>query len=83
VSYPTPAYPPDLLQRQIEGWVDLEFIVDRTGQPRDLVVVKSNPTGRFDEAALAAVAKYRYEPFVRDGQAYERRVRLRLRFNLR
>lgn len=83
VSYAAPVYPAELLQRQIEGWVDLEFVVDRTGQPRDLVVVKANPTGRFDQAALAAVAKYRYQPFVRDGQVYERRVRLRLRFNLR
>ena len=83
VSYAAPVYPAELLQRQIEGWVDLEFIVDRTGQPRDLVVVKANPTGRFDQAALTAVAKYRYQPFARDGQAYERRVRLRLRFNLR
>jgi TonB family protein len=82
-SYAAPVYPADALRRQLEGWVDLEFVVDRTGQPRDLVVVQANPTGRFEQAALAAVAKYRYEPFSRDGQVYERRVRLRLRFNLK
>ena len=81
-SYAAPVYPPEALRRQIEGWVDVEFVVDRGGQPRDLVVVQASPTGRFEEAALAAVSKYRYEPFVRDGETYERRVRLRLRFNL-
>ena len=83
VSYAAPVYPPEALRRQIEGWVDLEFVVDRAGQPRDLAVVQANPTGRFEEAALNAVSKYRYEPFARDGQVYERRVRLRLRFNLK
>ena len=82
-SYAAPVYPPEALRRQIEGWVDVEFVVDRTGQPRDLAVVQANPTGRFEESALTAVSKYRYEPFVRDGQVYERRVRLRLRFNLK
>jgi len=82
-SYAAPVYPADALRRQIEGWVDLEFVVDRTGRPRDLVVVRATPTGPFEQAALDAVAKYRYEPFSRDGQVYERRVRLRLRFNLK
>jgi TonB family protein len=83
VSYEAAVYPADALRRQLEGWVELEFVVDRAGKPRDLVAVQANPTGRFEEAAMAAVSKYRYEPFVRDGQVYERRVRLRLRFNLK
>ena len=81
-STPPAVYPPDALSRQIEGWVDLEFILDREGQPRDLVVTRASPPGRFDAAALAAVAQYRYEPFEFDGRVYERRIRLRLRFQL-
>ena len=57
-----------------EGWVDLEYVVDRSGQPRDLVVLRASPPGRFDAAALAAVAQYRYAPFERDGRMYERRI---------
>jgi TonB family protein len=79
----TPAvYPQDALARQLEGWVDLEFILDREGQPRDLVVTRASPPGRFDAAALAAVAQYRYVPFEFDGRVYERRIRLRVRFQL-
>ena len=75
-------YPPDAIARQLEGWVDLEFIVDRAGQPRDLVVLRASPPGRFDAAALAAVEQYRYAPFEFGGRVYERRIRLRVRFQL-
>jgi TonB family protein len=76
-------YPPDALARGIEGWVDLEYVVDRTGQPRNLVVVQSSPQGRFDAAALAAVEQHRYVPFEVDGRVYERRLRQRVRFLVR
>jgi protein TonB len=75
-------YPRDALGRAVEGWVDLEYVVDRTGQPRNLVVVQASPPGRFDAAALAAVEQYRYVPFERDGRVYERRLRLRVRFQV-
>jgi protein TonB len=75
-------YPQTALNLGIEGWVDLEFVVDATGQPRDLIVVDASPPGRFDGAALAAVARYRYVPFERDGRLYERRLRLRVRFEI-
>jgi TonB family protein len=75
-------YPQDLLQRGVEGWVDLEFIVDRNGRPRDVVVTQASPAGRFDGAALEAVRQYRYVPFEQDGRIYERRVKLRVRFQV-
>jgi outer membrane biosynthesis protein TonB len=36
----------------------------------------------FDRAAVAAVARYRFEPFIMDGVTYERRARVRVRFAL-
>jgi TonB family protein len=75
-------YPAEALERGIEGWVELELVVDRAGQPRDVVVTEASPAGRFDAAALDAVRQYRYVPFERDGRIYERRVRLRVRFEL-
>jgi TonB family protein len=75
-------YPSQAIARGIEGWVDLEFVVDRTGQPRNLAVVQASPPGRFDAAALAAVAQYRYVPFERDSRVYERLLRLRVRFQM-
>jgi protein TonB len=77
------AYPQDALQREIQGWVDVEFTVDTSGRTRDLTVVGADPRGRFEEATLAAIRGYRYQPFERDGRLFERRVRLRTRFTLR
>ena len=75
-------YPSQAMARGIEGWVDLEFVVGSTGQPRNLAVVQASPPGRFDAAALAAVRQYRYVPFERDGRVYERLLRLRVRFQM-
>ena len=75
-------YPPDALARRTEGWVDLEYVVDRSGQPRDLVVLQASPRRLFDAAALAAVSQYRYVPFEREGRLYERRIQVRVRFQL-
>jgi TonB family protein len=77
-----PVYPSEAVDRSIEGWVELEYVVDRSGLTRDVRVVQASPPGRFDGAAVTAVQQYRYVPFERDGRAYERRLRLRIRFEL-
>jgi TonB family protein len=78
-----PVYPEEARRRGIAGWVDVEFIVGTDGVPRGATVVASDPPVTFDQAALAAVSLYRYEPFEHEGRAYERLGRLRLRFDLR
>lgn len=83
LEYRPPLYPPDAQRDNVEGWVTLEFIVGLDGRPRDIVVAESEPPGRFEAAAIAAVEDYRYAPYELDGRMYERRVRLRLTFNLR
>jgi TonB family protein len=75
-------YPPTLLARGVKGWVDLEFVVDRDGRTRDVVATQSSPPDRFDEAAVAAVRQYRYVPFEQDGRTYERRLKMRMRFQV-
>ena len=63
-----PAYPDQAVQEQIEGHVLLEFVVTETGGVRDAVVVESEPRGVFDQAALDAVAKFKYKPKIVDGK---------------
>jgi protein TonB len=82
VSSGSVVYPPDALRRNVEGWVDVDFIVGADGAPRDARVIGSEPNGWFEQAALASVSLYRYEPFRVDGRIYERRARLRIRFGL-
>jgi TonB family protein len=82
LEFAPPVYPERALTRGAQGWVDLEFIVDREGRPRDLVVMAAEPPGEFDAAALAAVGNYVFVPFEQAGRVYERRIGLRLRFAL-
>jgi TonB family protein len=77
-----PDYPKRALERGISGWVDIEFTVTRDGSTREAAVRASEPIGVFDRAALASVARWRYEPRVVDGVIIDQRVSARVRFEL-
>jgi TonB family protein len=78
--YTQPAYPTSARERGIEGWVDLQFLVRKDGSLGDLTVVGAEPVGVFEQSALDAVRRWRYQPIMRDGQPSEQRARIRLRF---
>jgi protein TonB len=67
-----PDYPPRALSGGIHGWAQVRFAVTAAGTVRDAVVVASEPGEIFDEAALEAVARWRYNPRVENGVAVER-----------
>jgi TonB family protein len=77
-----PSYPARALERETQGWVDLEFTVAKDGTTRDLIVIEAQPAGVFDRAATDAVKRWRYEPKVVSGTIVEQRVQTRLRFRL-
>ena len=62
-----PIYPRRALQRGIEGYVLLEFVVTETGTVRDPVVLLADPPGFFERSALSAVLKFKYKPKVTGG----------------
>jgi protein TonB len=78
-----PEYPLEAARSRIEGWVDLEFTVNRDGSVRDTLIRNSQPVGVFDHAAAAALAKWRFAPVLRDNKPVEQRARIRVRFSLR
>ena len=67
-----PDYPAGAVIRGTEGWVQVQFSVTATGSVRDPVVVASEPGTTFDDAALKAIARWRYNPRVVNGEAVER-----------
>jgi periplasmic protein TonB len=67
-----PEYPPRELARGTQGWVRVQFSVTSIGTVRDAVVVDSEPEAVFDQAALKAIARWRYNPRVENGEAVER-----------
>jgi protein TonB len=67
-----PEYPPRAQQQGIEGYVIVEFTITSSGTVEDLRVIESKPPYVFDEAVLAAVRRWRYNPRVEDGVAVAR-----------
>lgn len=78
-----PTYPMRALEKGTEGWVDIEFTVAADGTVRDAVVKASEPAGTFDRAALNAVERWRYEPYLVNGAVTEPRVSARVRFEIK
>jgi TonB family protein len=78
--YVAPKFPPDARQRGIDGWVDLQFLVNTDGSVGELTIVGAQPVGIFEQAALDAVRHWHYQPLMRDGQAVTQRARVRVRF---
>ena len=64
-------YPARALERNIEGYVVVEFVVTQTGTVRNPVVIVADPPGYFERAALTAVQKFKYKPRIFDGKAEE------------
>lgn len=78
-----PDYPARAAARGIEGWVIVQFTITPTGSVRDPIVVESMPKNVFDDSALKAIARWRYNPKVEGGVAVERvGVRTIIRFVL-
>ena len=78
-----PDYPPRALSRGLEGWVQVQFTITATGTVKDPVVVDAMPKNIFDDAALKAIARWRYNPKVENGVAVERvGVQTRIVFQL-
>ncbi|MGH8285082.1 MAG: TonB family protein [Steroidobacteraceae bacterium] len=78
--YVAPEYPPRALDKGESGSVTVEFVVDVSGQPRDVRVTASEPEAVFDKAALSAVRRWRYEPVIVDGVPVEIPTRAVIRF---
>lgn len=77
-----PLYPYRARVRGVEGYVDLRFEVDETGEVGEMQVVAESPPGVFADAALRAVRRWRFSPGVHGGQAVRTLMRIRIRFDL-
>ncbi len=82
VNYVAPRYPRNALRRNVSGWVDVSFTVTRAGSVADVEVMDSTPGTVFDNAAVDAVSKWRFEPVVENGRPMPKRVAVRMSFTL-
>lgn len=62
VSATGAVYPPAARAAGQEGYVVVRYDVDADGRVFNARVVDATPRGVFDEAALAAVSRWRFQP---------------------
>ena len=78
-----PDYPQRAQLRGLEGWVQVQFTITAAGTVKDAIVVDAEPKNTFDDAALTAIARWRYNPKVENGAPVERvGVQTRIVFHL-
>jgi len=82
ISSVPPAYPAAARRNEIEADVPLEIVVDDTGRVTSAVALGGAGFG-LDDAARAAVARYRFSPALREGRAVRVRMRWMIQFRLR
>ena len=61
ISAPSPRYPLMALRRKLEGQVTVQFTIQPDGSVASPRVVSGDPPGVFDEAALVAASRWRFE----------------------
>jgi TonB family protein len=64
-----PQYPEAARSQGIEGRVEIAFTVNSAGTVEAPTVTASSPAGVFDQAALAAISRWRYAPIAEDAPA--------------
>jgi TonB family protein len=73
-------YPNDARRKNIQGIVSLRVAVARTGEIRDVQVLKGDPL--LIPAALGAVKQWRYSPCMVNSEAVEVTTVVEIPFNL-
>jgi TonB family protein len=63
-----------------QGWVDVEFTINERGRVKDPVVRRQTGKGVFEDSALSAVRRWRFEPVLENGRPMPVRVVLRFTF---
>ncbi len=77
-----PTYPTSARHAGREGRTILLVVVTETGECKDLRIEESSGTVSLDEAAVAAVRRWRFTPAVRAGRALETTIKVPVLFRL-
>jgi TonB family protein len=80
-SYVPPDYPASALRRNLEGWVDVAFVLSRDGETMNVEAVDAS-SSIFRSAATSAVEQWQFEPHVVRDRVVEQHAHTRIRFVL-
>jgi protein TonB len=79
---PEPSYPALARRRRQEGVVLLAVLVDAAGKPETVAIQVSSGFASLDDAAVAAVKDWEFEPGRQDGESVASRVEVPIQFQL-
>ena len=78
-----PSYPMRAKERGIEGWVEIQFTISPRGTVEDPEVIAYHPSSIFNNSALRAVKRWKYNPKIVNGKPVPRPgVKIHLDFQL-
>lgn len=77
-----PAYPAEARRRDLEGSLRVMVKIDDLGRVQSAEVVEANPPGVFEDAALEAFRKARFQPAMKDGRPVRFQAYMRVDFKL-
>ncbi len=69
VARTDPPYPYKAQQRNIEGIVEVKFLVGADGRISKVQIINSDPVGLFDAVVLKTVPTWKFRPGILDGRA--------------
>ncbi|MBT8131614.1 MAG: TonB family protein [Gammaproteobacteria bacterium] len=72
ISSARPRYPRAAAEREIEGWVEVIFVVAGNGKVSNIRVLDASPRGIFEDAAVYAMSRWLYAPFYLKGKPVAR-----------
>ena len=79
ISKIPPEFPKRAANKGITGWASVEFTVSPAGEVVDAKISESS-NNLFDRAALSAIKRWSFEPYLQDGRAVPVKSALRFSF---
>ena len=80
IKQPEPAYPAEARKARVQGTVSLSVVVGTDGQVKSVQLESGHPL--LAPAAMEAVRQFLYKPMVINGEAYEVRTPVEVKFTL-
>lgn len=82
VSQMPPHYPQRARRFAVQGWVNIQFVVNEEGRVEDVKVLDSEPEGTFERAVIRAVSHWRFKPGTIGGMPVKARVQQKIIFRV-
>jgi len=77
-----PTYPLKAIKNNEEGWVKIEFIIDKNGIVKEPNVIETSGKKTFIKESIYALKKWRYAPKFENGHAVDVKSSVQLDFNI-